>query len=357
MYTVSVIVPVHGASAFLKPALDSILNQQGISFEVICVEDEASKSAVDYLGDLATRARNLKVVPSPGRGISSALNRGVALATGRFVARMDADDISLPGRLVKQAAYLERHPRIGVLGTQAIAIDADGNPLRRIRVPVGPAAVTLALETSSPLIHPTVMLRRELLLEAGGYRSAFDGAEDYDLWLRLSQYTQINNLGEALLLYRCHEGQTTQQRSFHQARLSALALISHRTQPVRSDPPTPNDDLPAGLKRIGSVRRLKSVDLRCLTAPFLVSNGGTLRQSGARYLRCVNAHAARLGSPDIARRMALACVRHQVQLARAGRWRDALSVVGVDLLRWRTQLLISYFRHASILWRAAGARH
>jgi len=265
---------------------------------------------------------------------------------------MDADDISLPGRLVKQADYLCRHPRIGALGTQAIAIDAEGNWGRRIRVPVDPTAIRSTLETSSPLIHPTVMIRRELLLSAGGYRSMFDGAEDYDLWLRLSRCTQIANLGEALLLYRRHKGQTSRQRTFRQARLSALALIAHRAQLAHDGPSGPDD--------FATLRKLTdptgAADFCCLAAPFLVNNGGTLRQSGARYLRYACAHAMRRDSPDIACRMALACVRHQVQLARAGRWRDAFSAARADLLRWRADLLISYFRHAAILWSAVDAR-
>ncbi len=352
MYAVSVIVPVHGAAAFLKPALDSILSQRGIPFEIICVDDEASKLAIDCLTQMAARTSDLKVVPSAGRGISNALNSGVALATGRLVARMDADDISLPDRLVKQADYLSRHPRIGVLGTQAIAIDAAGNRGRRIRVPVSPTAIRSALETSSPLIHPTVMIRRELLLGAGGYRPMFDGAEDYDLWLRLSRCTQLANLGEALLLYRRHKGQTSQQQSFRQARLSALALVAHRAQLE-----------PVGLSGAGnpaSLGRLRASpaasDFCCLAAPFLVNNGGTLRQSGARYLRYACARAVRRDSPDIARGLALACVRHQLQLARAGRWRDALSAARSDFMRWRADLLMAYFRHAAILWHTIDAR-
>lgn len=352
MYAVSVIIPVHGAAAFLKPALDSILSQRGLSFEIICVNDEASKSAADCLAEVAARTSNLKVVPSAGRGISSALNSGIALATGRLVARMDADDIALPDRLVKQADYLCRHPRIGVLGTQAIAVDAEGNRGRRIRVPVGPSAIRSALETSSPLIHPTVMIRRELLLNAGGYRSMFDGAEDYDLWLRLSRCTQIANLGEALLLYRRHTEQTSRQKPFRQARLSALALAAHRAQLAQVGL--------AGADDLTTLRTLAgspaAADFCCLAAPFLVNNGGTLRQSGARYLRYACARAVRRDSPDVARRMTLACVRHQLQLFRAGRWRDAFSAARSDLLRWRANLLTSYFRHAAILWRAVDAR-
>ncbi len=350
---VSVVMPVHGTAAFLAPALDSVLGQQGVSLEVICVDDGVAEPAAGYLRDLAGRVSNLRVVPSGGRGISAALNRGIELARARFVARMDADDICLPGRLAVQAAHLEAHPAIGVLGGQALAIDARGRASRKVRVAIGVGSVMAGLEAGSPLIHPTVMTRRHLLLEAGGYRSIFDGAEDYELWLRLSRLTHIDNLAQTLLLYRQHHGQTTRSRQLRQARLAALALMMHRMAAPPVWAPGADDALSIRQARLDLAWQGRVPELRCLTASFLVDNGGTLRSSGARYLRRACARAIKLGPPDIARRIALACVRHQMQLARAGRWGEAATTIPLDLLRWRTRLLASYVRHASILWRSA----
>jgi hypothetical protein len=95
-------------------------------------------------------------------------------------------------------------------------------------VPVGSERVRAALRISCALIHPTVMMRRRVVLDAGGYRRGFDGAEDYELWLRLQSSTKIDNLAQTLLLYRQHEGQVTLRRQFRQARLVALAMVAER---------------------------------------------------------------------------------------------------------------------------------
>jgi len=350
---VSVLMPVCGAAPFLGSAFDSIARQSGVDFEVICIDDGAAPCARRLLFDLAARDSRLRVVPSPGRGISDALNQGLALARGRFVARMDADDVSLPGRLAMQAAYLDAHPEIGVLGAQALLIDAEGNGLGAAHVPVGTDRVARALQISAALIHPTVMMRRSLVVEVGGYRRLFDGAEDFELWLRLRSRTRLDNLPQPLLLYRQHEDQVTVRRQFRQARLVGLALVSDRLRRTSGLDVLAGLDTPKGWRAaIASASVSGFRDVRCLTASHLADNGGTLRASGARYLRQVCRAALGHASPEICRRLALACVRHQLQLMRSGRWREAVLTVPSDLARWRLKLVAAYWLHASILWRS-----
>ncbi|GAC1483553.1 MAG: hypothetical protein NVS2B11_09050 [Acetobacteraceae bacterium] len=173
---VSVVMPVRNGGAFLAAALDSVLAQTGVSRELICIDDGSDDDTWRVLTVYAALHPDMLVRRATGSGISDALNQGIALARGRYIARMDADDVCLPDRLVIQARHLDRRPELGVLGTHARAIDADGTPRRRLRVPVGSDWVRTALETSSPLIHPTVMMRRDVVLAAGGYRNLFDGA-------------------------------------------------------------------------------------------------------------------------------------------------------------------------------------
>jgi hypothetical protein len=351
---ISVILPVRNGGRFLAPALESVLAQTGVPFDVLVVEDASSDQTPAVLAAFAARHANLRVLRGEGRGIARALNLAVAHAAGRYIARMDADDITLPGRLAAQFQYLEQHPQVGVLGTQAWRIDEQDRRLRRVRVPVGTRRVRAALEVSAPLVHPTVMLRRDLVLAVGGYRPLFDTAEDYDLWLRLADLTEIDNLKEVFLLYRSHPNQQTLRRGFRQARLSALALITRRLRQATGRDPLEGADTSSGWRlALGGTLPGVLVQVHQLTASALADNGGSLSPSGARYLRCACRAAATVGSREIKQRLALACVRHQLQLMRANRWREAFGSLRTDLIYWRGALLQAYVRQAGILWRAA----
>jgi hypothetical protein len=350
---VSVVMPVRGVAPFIGAALDSIARQSGVSFEIICVDDGAAPCALGVMTEWAAGNPMIRVIANNGSGIADALNLGIARARGRFVARMDADDIALPGRLSIQVAYLEAHPEVGVLGTQALLIDENRKVTRTLRVPVGSSRVHEALQISCALIHPTVMMKRSLILEVGGYRSGFDGAEDYELWLRLAGHAKLDNLSEPLLLYRTHEDQVTLRRQFHQARMAALALAAHRLRRSAGlDALAPSSAARTWRTSFGAIGRAAVEDVRILTACSLADNGGTLRGSGTRYLRLACQSAARRPSDQLHGRLALACVRHQVQLARNGRRRDAVHAIFFDLLFWRQKLLMAYMVQISSMWRS-----
>jgi hypothetical protein len=338
----------------LAPALQSILSQTGVDFEVICIDDGADALASSTLTELSADQQKLRVLRSGGRGIADALNLGLMSARGELIARMDGDDVSLPHRLSTQAAYLETHLEIGVLGTQAIVIDESGARKGTAHVPVGPRRVLAYLQTGNPLIHPTVVMRRSLLSKVGGYRRSFENAEDYDLWLRLSEHTIMDNLEAAFLLHRRHTGQITAQVQFRQARLATLAVVSHNIRHSSGrDPLFDLGHVKNWRVALGAASASAVANVRELTAARLVDNRGTLRASGARYLNSTCARAIKQGSPDICARLALACVRHQLLLCRAGRRMEALSALLRDALRWRTRLIHAYIEHARVLWPEA----
>ena len=292
------------------------------------------------------------------RGIARALNQASALARGRYLARMDADDVCLPGRLAVQARYLDQHPEIGVLGSQAIVVDTKGHAYGRQRVPVGADRVRAALETSSPLIHPTVMMRREALLRVGGYRKLFDAAEDYELWLRLASIVELDNLPNSLLLYRRHPGSTTAWQPLRQARRAALAVVAYRLRADHGVDPL------ADMTRISHWRQaFRAVDpaavdeVRYMTAGFLADNGGTLVPSGRRYFRLACRSVRRLTDRRLRMRLALACVRHELQLLRNERRLEAALTAVTDLASWPAEMVRAYAAHGSILWRAKRKAH
>lgn len=343
---VSVLLPVRDGGAYLRPALASILDQRGVSLEVIAIDDGSRDGSGHLLRETAARDARVRLLPGPERGIAQVLNLGLGQARGTYIARMDADDIALPGRLAAQATYLERHPEVGVLGSQALSIDALGHPSRPVRVPVGAAQVRAALDTSSPLIHPAVMMRRDLVLQVGGYRSLFEPAEDYDLWLRLAVLTELDNLKDSYLLYRRHPVQQSRRRAYQQARASALALyMAQRQRQGRTDPCSGWPGLAGWQSQLAQQEPDAILRIRRLTAASLVDNGGTLRGSGGRYWHLIRRGAAVQTDPELRRRLALAAVRHQLQLARAGRLGEAVWSLVTDMVYWRSTLLFAVLRH------------
>jgi glycosyltransferase involved in cell wall biosynthesis len=210
---VSVVMPTYNAERFLSQAVNSILAQTYTNFELILVDDGSTDQTPVLLHDY--RIREPRVVLhtfEKNSGIAAALNQGLSLAQGKYYARMDADDISLPGRLEQQVAYLETHPAVGVLGCGATVIDAAGRQHQRLVFPSSHRLLCWSLCFYSPLIHPAVMIRGELLRSAGGYLATAAHAEDYELWARLSALTQLANLPNRLLLLRkSGENVSTQQ--------------------------------------------------------------------------------------------------------------------------------------------------
>jgi hypothetical protein len=163
-------------------------------------------------------------------GVVAALNLGIRVSSGYYIARMDADDVARPHRLSRQLEELSRNPEVAVLGSNYEVIDRFGRVLRVVRMPTTSAAIRVALRSSNCIGHPTVLMRRDAVIDAGGYRQPFQHCEDYDLWLRLEEKYQLRNLDESLLLYREHRGQLTwshlEQRIY--AELAAHISARHR---------------------------------------------------------------------------------------------------------------------------------
>ena len=205
---VSVLMSVYNGESYLREAIESILNQNYTDFEFIIIDDastDATAAILDGFDDLRiVRSRNEENI-----GLTRSLNKGLATAQGDYIARMDADDISLPERLGKQVDFLEAHPEVGVLGSAVHVINNNGDLSHIWRLPAEHAVIRWRLCFNDPIAHPTAMMRREALERVGGYDADFVSAQDYDLWRRLSHVTQLSNLQEVLLLLRRHEACVT----------------------------------------------------------------------------------------------------------------------------------------------------
>ena len=222
MPAVSVVLPVFNAERFLREAIDSVLNQRFNDFEVIAIDDGSTDGSPGILNDYASRDARLRVYRQAHRALPATLNFGCALAESPYIARMDADDIASPDRFARQIEFLQKHPRVAILGTQLERIREDGSHLDGTNVPLEHTEIAAHIQEFCCMHHPTVMMRTEALRALGGYREAFIAAEDYDLWLRAAECFQLANLPDRLLRYRIH-AQTTSFQKLEQQVISALA--------------------------------------------------------------------------------------------------------------------------------------
>ncbi|MEO7413117.1 MAG: glycosyltransferase [Opitutaceae bacterium] len=201
------VVPAYNAALHLQAALASVQTQTFSDFELIIVDDGSTDRTKAILDRFASTEPRLRVVSRPNTGIVGALNDGLAVARGEFIARMDADDITLPARFETQLAYLRAHPECGALGTDILYTDPEGDPLIRHRPALThDAIVTQLLEgNGGAIIHPTLVVRRKTMEEIGGYRpETMNFLEDLDLYLRLADVGQLANLPDVHLHYRQH---------------------------------------------------------------------------------------------------------------------------------------------------------
>ena len=244
--SVSVVLPVFDGEAYLVQAVESILAQSLNTIELIAIDDGSRDRSLEILRNYAGADPRLRVVTRGNRGLVATLNEAIALAESEFVAIMNADDVSLPTRLEKQLVFLQTHSQVQLL--------TSGNaPSIVARLPVEPAAVRAFLPLASPVAHPAVMFRRQAVMACGLYREQMMPAEDYDLWLRISEHHDIANLPEVLLQYRLHAGQVSANRFEAVAAATLAAQMASRCR-LRGEP-DPLEGVavlsPAMLERMG----------------------------------------------------------------------------------------------------------
>jgi len=201
-----VILPVFDSEEFLQQALDSMVNQTFSDFEVLVISEYDTNERSLSIINKQTDERLRHIHNSKRLGLVRSLNLGLKLARGEYVARMDADDISLPERLEKQVNFLDQHEEIGFLGTAFEVIDDHGRTLSKHIPPNGPLWVKWLIPffDAADVPHPTVMGRRTVYRKLGGYDPTALYAEDYELWVRAIQVTRITNLRDVLLRLRRH---------------------------------------------------------------------------------------------------------------------------------------------------------
>ena len=212
MPLVSVLLAAHDDASFLAEAIDSILRQTLDDFELVIVDDASTDGTATLLDTVDDK--RLRVVRNEEQaGLAASLNRGLDLAEGRYVARLDADDVALPERLERQVERIRAEPRCAVVGSAVVDLDEDGRPGAVHVLPAGPTPLRWHALFSSPFFHPTVLVDREVL-DAHNlrYDLEFLESEDYDLWTRLFAFVDGANLSTPLVRKRVHSGQASVRR-------------------------------------------------------------------------------------------------------------------------------------------------
>lgn len=212
MAKISVLMPVYNTPEnYLRPAIESILGQTYQDFEFVILNDASTDENVEKIVKSYTDKRIRYYKNEQNKGISYSRNRLIDLAKGEYLAVFDHDDISFPERLEKEAAFLDSHPDVGVVGSWYQA--SDKNKIRKF--PTDDRVIKLKLMFGCAVSHTSSMIRKSVLEENGiRYEETFSPAEDYGLWVRLLRKTQFANLPEALVMYRCHRENTTHKQSY-----------------------------------------------------------------------------------------------------------------------------------------------
>lgn len=232
---VSVVMPCFNAGRWLGKAIDSLLAQSYRRIEIIAINDGSTDDSGDILDGVARRDARLRVVHAESNlGIVSALNRGLDIASGSLIARMDADDICKPRRLEKQVAFLEAGST-DICGSWFIEFGQ--GPRRTTRWPHATDAVEASMLFQNAVCHPTLVAKRRVF-DRFRYREEFRLAEDYDLLSRAMQDFRIANVAEPLLYYRRHPAQATQ---VSRLRMEAITR-SIRRQALASSGIFPDDE-------------------------------------------------------------------------------------------------------------------
>lgn len=303
---VSIVMVVRDGEAHLREALESLRAQRLEEIEVLVVDDGSSDATPEILERQRARDPRLRLLPRGCSGPVAGLNEACHAARSEFVARLDADDTCNPARLVDQLQYMRARPQVVLVGGAIEMIDGHGRCLGRFGYPTADDEIRRALRERNCFAHSAAFFRRDAFLRAGGYREGYLPAEDYDLWLRMSELGPLANLNSVVVRYRLHSAQLSLRRIEDQALRSLAARISaQRRRRGETELETGDDAIAGALRATGVPEALlrESVLKHYLTWAETLALAGPERQSEAEELL---SRAADVALAPFERRMARA---------------------------------------------------
>lgn len=235
---VSIIMPVYNSEKFLEEAILSILNQTYKNFEFIIIDDASTDSSWEIIKKYKTIDRRIKAIRNkPNLGVTKTLRKGINLTKGKFIARMDADDISSNTRLEEQVNFLLNNPDYVLVGSQINIIDEEGNIIGKRNYPLTDSQIRKTLFFKSPFAHPSVCIKAASLKKFN-YSPKFLTVQDYYLWYQLLQLGKGANLNKFLLYYRIHKNQEKIKKMRLQLRetieVQEIVFAKRKTIPLRA---------------------------------------------------------------------------------------------------------------------------
>lgn len=224
---VTVLMAVYNGENYLKLTIESILNQTFKDFEFVIVND----GSTDSTSDIIKSYKDPRIVLHDNKtniGQTKSLNVGLNLSKGKYIARTDAGDVSLPMRLEKQVKYIEKSPVITVLGTSAFRYNELGKIIDVVRMPSSKAAILQRIFFTTPVVHVSVLMKREVILSFGGYDENYYILADYELWSRLIKNGYIfANMRNVLVGYRVSPHSFGAKNIFGKSNIEAVKIIKN----------------------------------------------------------------------------------------------------------------------------------
>lgn len=196
-------MPVYNAERYIAEAIESILNQTFKDFEFIIIDDFSTDNTWEIIQEYAKKDK--RIIPLRNKEnlkLSKTLNKGIAITKGKYIARMDADDISVEDRLQKQFDYMEKKSDVGIVGGTMEIRDLNNRIIGKRRYNLTDEQIRKKIYRYSPFCHPLVMIRKSVLNQIGGYDERWNPAEDYELYFRIGKCSKFANLDDILLIYR-----------------------------------------------------------------------------------------------------------------------------------------------------------
>jgi len=216
---ISVLMPAYNAAAYIDTAIRSMVEQDFRDFELVVIDDASTDStweSVLQYAKLDARVRPFR--NAHNMKIAKALNRGIEVAAGRYIARMDADDWSHPDRLRKQFEFMERHPDVVLSGGTIEICDENLSPVNKRRYPLSDSEIRERMFYFSPFCHPAIIARADALRQSGGYNETMEVAQDYDLYFRIGRLGRLANVEDCLHRLRTHPASSSLSRGALQER-------------------------------------------------------------------------------------------------------------------------------------------
>lgn len=207
---VSVVLPVYNAERFVAEAIESILGQSFSDFELILIDDGSTDSSLNIMQNYQSKDSRIQIISRENRGLIATLNEGVTIAKGEFIARMDADDISMPERFENQVAFFDANPAVSCCGAAVETFHDKSKVVQVTYFPLCHDELYPELLFTVPVGHPVVMFRRSYVERFGlTYDPEYVHCEDYELWSRWAECGKLANLPDVLLRYRMHDNQVS----------------------------------------------------------------------------------------------------------------------------------------------------